>query len=92
MRLLEASATRSTPSISESQQLCLLPSLSHDFFEAILTINRLFPCCKFGSLCYFLYHEFALIRAGSRSAPEPYRVSVRNAYNLVVGETFLPLL
>ena len=34
----------------------------------------------------FLYHEFVVIQGGFGSAPEPYHMPIRNAYNLVVGE------
>jgi hypothetical protein len=37
-------------------------------------------------LYHFLYHEFILIQGGFGSAPEPYHLPIRNAYNLVVGE------
>jgi hypothetical protein len=37
-------------------------------------------------LYHFLYHEFILIQGGFGSAPEPYHLPIRNAYNLVIGE------
>ncbi|MEW6750805.1 MAG: DUF6259 domain-containing protein [Candidatus Latescibacterota bacterium] len=37
-------------------------------------------------LYHFLYHEHILIQGGFGSAPEPYHLPMRNAYNLVVGE------
>jgi hypothetical protein len=37
-------------------------------------------------LYHFLYHEFILIQGGFGSAPEPYHLPIRNAYNLIVGE------
>ena len=37
-------------------------------------------------LYHFLYHELILIQGGFGSAPEPYHLPIRNAYNLVVGE------
>lgn len=37
-------------------------------------------------LYHFLYHEFILMQGGFGSAPEPYHMPIRNAYNLVVGE------
>ena len=41
---------------------------------------------KFFPLYSFLYHEFLVIQGGFGSAPEPYHMPIRNAYNLVVGE------
>ena len=40
----------------------------------------------FFPLYNFLYHEFLVIQGGFGSAPEPYHMPIRNAYNLVVGE------
>ncbi len=40
----------------------------------------------FFPLYSFLYHEFVVIQGGFGSAPEPYHMPIRNAYNLVVGE------
>ena len=40
----------------------------------------------FVPLYHFLYHEFILIQGGFGSAPEPYHLPIRNAYNLVVGQ------
>jgi hypothetical protein len=37
-------------------------------------------------LYHFLYHELILIQGGFGSAPEPYHLPIRNAYNLVIGE------
>ncbi|MGH9453888.1 MAG: DUF6259 domain-containing protein [Terriglobia bacterium] len=37
-------------------------------------------------LYHFLYHEFVLIQGGFDSAPEPYHMPIRSAYNLVTGE------
>jgi hypothetical protein len=37
-------------------------------------------------LYHFLYHEFLVIQGGFGSAPEPYHMPIRSAYNLVVGE------
>jgi hypothetical protein len=41
---------------------------------------------NFIPLYHFLYHEFVLIQGGFGSAPEPYHMPIRSAYNLVVGE------
>jgi hypothetical protein len=41
---------------------------------------------NFVPLFHFLYHEFILIQGGFGSAPEPYHMPIRTAYNLVVGE------
>lgn len=41
---------------------------------------------RFIPLYHFLYHEFVLIQGGFGSAPEPYHMPIRSAYNLVVGE------
>ena len=41
---------------------------------------------NFFPLYNFLYHEFLVIQGGFGSAPEPYHMPIRNAYNLVVGE------
>jgi len=41
---------------------------------------------NFIPLYHFLYHEFVLIQGGFGSAPEPYHMLIRSAYNLVVGE------
>lgn len=41
---------------------------------------------EFIPLYHFLYHEFVLIQGGFGSAPEPYHMPIRTAYNLVVGE------
>lgn len=41
---------------------------------------------SFVPLYHYLYHEFVLIQGGFGSAPEPYHLPIRNAYNLVVGE------
>ncbi|MBI2503445.1 MAG: hypothetical protein HYW07_09490, partial [Candidatus Latescibacteria bacterium] len=40
----------------------------------------------FVPLYHFLYHEFILIQGGFGSAPEPYHLPIRNAYNLVIGQ------
>ena len=40
----------------------------------------------FFPLYSFIYHEFLIIQGGFGSAPEPYHMPIRNAYNLVVGE------
>jgi hypothetical protein len=40
----------------------------------------------FFPLYSYLYHEFLVIQGGFGSAPEPYHMPIRNAYNLVVGE------
>ena len=40
----------------------------------------------FFPLYSFLYHEFLVMQGGFGSAPEPYHMPIRNAYNLVVGE------
>jgi hypothetical protein len=37
-------------------------------------------------LYHYLYHEFILIQGGFGSAPEPYHLPIRNAYNWVIGE------
>ena len=44
------------------------------------------PNQYFVPLYSYLYHEFILIQGGFGSAPEPYHLQIRNAYNLVVGE------
>ena len=41
---------------------------------------------SFVPLYHYLYHEFVVIQGGFGSAPEPYHLPIRNAYNLVVGE------
>jgi hypothetical protein len=41
---------------------------------------------SFFPLYSFLYHEFIVLQGGFGSAPEPYHMPIRNAYNLVVGE------
>jgi hypothetical protein len=41
---------------------------------------------NFIPLYHFLYHEFLVIQGGFGSAPEPYHMPIRSAYNLVVGE------
>ena len=41
---------------------------------------------NFIPLYHFLYHEFLVIQGGFGSAPEPYHMPMRSAYNLVVGE------
>ena len=40
----------------------------------------------FVPLYHYLYHEMILIQGGFGSAPEPYHLQIRNAYNWVVGE------
>ncbi len=40
----------------------------------------------FFPLYSFLYHEFVVMQGGFGSAPEPYHMPIRNAYNLVIGE------
>jgi hypothetical protein len=37
-------------------------------------------------LYHYLYHEFILLQGGFGSAPEPYHLPIRTAYNLVLGE------
>ena len=37
-------------------------------------------------LYHYLYHEFILIQGGFGSAPEPYHMPIRTAYNLVTGQ------
>ncbi len=41
---------------------------------------------QFFPLFSFLYHEFVVMQGGFGSAPEPYHMPIRNAYNLVIGE------
>jgi hypothetical protein len=41
---------------------------------------------SFIPLYNFLYHEFILLQGGFGSAPEPYHMQMRNAYNLVLGQ------
>lgn len=40
----------------------------------------------FVPLYHYLYHEYMLIQGGFGTAPEPYHLPIRNAYNIVIGE------
>jgi len=53
----------------------------------VLPPGHTFPGLEnFIPLYHFLYHEFILSQGGFGSAPEPYHMPIRNAYNWVVGE------
>ncbi len=41
---------------------------------------------NFVPLYHFLYHELVLLQGGFGTAPEPYHLPIKNAYNWVIGE------
>jgi hypothetical protein len=41
---------------------------------------------NFVPLYHFLYHELVLLQGGFGTAPDPYHLPIKNAYNWVIGE------
>ncbi len=65
---------------------CFLPCFQICDIRVVPPGHRGRQLSHFIPLYHFLYHEFILIQGGFGSAPEPYHMPIRNAYNLVVGE------